>query len=274
MGPTSEQIERFHQDGFVVLERILEPGQVERARAALERIFRGEYRHDRRPPEYRRPLRTYAEDSALPKHLVNGRLLDGDLWELSTDRRIAELGAALLGTPSLSLLEDQMIGKAPRSGPIAYHQDAPYLTFLRSFDMINCWLALTDVTADTSPLLCIRGSHRWPVSPKPSHFADGDESQMGEMLETARPPGEALEEVPVLVPAGGGAFFGALTMHGSGPNYSDRHRYAYTLHFAGAGARADTSRWSSSYLPFIVEGVTDGGPPVSPYLPLVYETRQ
>jgi hypothetical protein len=63
-------------------------------------------------------------------------------------------------------------------------------------------------------------------------------------------------------------------MHSSGPNRSDRHRYAYALHFAGAGARADTSRWSSSYLPFIVEGVTDGGPPVSPYQPLVYEASQ
>jgi hypothetical protein len=64
--------------------------------------------------------------------------------------------------------------------------------------------------------------------------------------------------------------FAALTLQGWGPNPSDGHRYAYSLHYAGGGARADTSRWSKSYHPFIVEGVEDGGPIVSRYLPLVY----
>jgi len=90
-------------------------------------------------------------------------------------------------------------------------------------------------------------------------------------VDSVRPPGQELEIVPVVVPAGGGVFFAAMTMHGSGPNTSDRHRYAYSLHYAGAGARADTARWSKSYHPFIVEGVEDGGRIISPYLPLVYD---
>jgi ectoine hydroxylase-related dioxygenase (phytanoyl-CoA dioxygenase family) len=267
---TPEQLRRFDEDGYVIVDRLLTADQVERARAAMVRIFRGEYRGDRRPHDYRKPLPTFPDDSAAPKHLVNGRLLDDDLWEISRDGRLAEMAATLLRTPRLSLLEDQLIGKAPRSGPIAFHQDAPYLTFLRSWDMINCWIALTDTTPATSPLLCIRGSHRWPLSPKPSRFADGAESDMAEAVEAVRPPDQPLEVVPVVVPASGGVFFAAMTMHGSGPNTSDRHRYAYSLHYAGAGARADTSRWSKSYHPFIVEGVEDGGPIVSRYLPLVY----
>src|SRR5437870_1951419 len=159
---------QFDEDGYVIVDRILTSEQADRARAALVRVFRGEYSGDRRPPEFRRPLSTFPEDSPAPKHLVNGRLVDEYLWELSTDRRIAETAATLLRTSSLSLMEDQLIGKAPRSGPIAFHQDAPYLTFLRSWDMINCWIALTDTTRETSPLLCIRGSHKWPLSPKPS----------------------------------------------------------------------------------------------------------
>jgi ectoine hydroxylase-related dioxygenase (phytanoyl-CoA dioxygenase family) len=270
MAIMADQIRQFDEDGYVILDRILTSERAERARAALARIFRGEYIGDRRPPGFRKPLPTFPEDSSAPKHLVNGRLLDGDLWELSTDRQIAQMAAILLRTPSLSLLEDQLIGKAPRSGPIAYHQDAPYLTFLRSWDNINCWIALTDTSRETSPLLCIRGSHKWPLSPKPSRFADGNESDMVEAVDAVRPPGQELEIVPVVVHAGGGVFFAAMTMHGSGPNTSDRHRYAYSLHYAGAEARADTARWSKSYHPFIVEGVEDGGRIVSPYMPLVY----
>jgi ectoine hydroxylase-related dioxygenase (phytanoyl-CoA dioxygenase family) len=268
---TGDQIRQFDDDGYVIVDGILKPEQAQRARAALVRIFRGEYTGDRRPLEFRKPLPTFPDDSPAPKHLVNGRLLDGYLWELSIDRGIAEAAATLLRTSSLSLMEDQLIGKAPRSGPIAFHQDAPYLTFLRSWDMINCWIALTETTRETSPLLCIKGSHQWPLSPKPSRFADGTESDMDEAVASVCPPGQEIEIVPVVVPPGGGVFFAAMTMHGSGPNTSEHHRYAYSLHYAGANARADTGRWSKSYHPFIVEGVEDGGRIVSPYLPLVYE---
>jgi len=270
---TDEQLRQFDEDGYIVLDKILTDEQVEKARAALERIFRGEYTCDRRPPEYRTPLRVYPEQSPVAKHMVNGRLLDDDLWQISVDSRIGEIAAKLLRTRSVSLMEDQMIVKSPGGKPIAFHQDAPYLTFLRSWDVINCWIALVDVTIDMSPLLYIKGSHRWPVSAKPTHFSDGGEDDMMEVVEAARPPDAALEIVPVTVRAGGGAFYGALMMHGSKPNYSNRTRYAYTLHFAAEEARANTAHWPANYYPFVTEGVEDGGRIVSKFMPVVYSVE-
>jgi ectoine hydroxylase-related dioxygenase (phytanoyl-CoA dioxygenase family) len=167
-------------------------------------------------------------------------------------------------------MEDQLIEKGPGGPPVAMHQDAPYLTFLRSWDVVNLWIALTDVTAESAPLLCIRGSHRWQVSPQPRHFADGEDVDLMEVVAAACPEGEAAEVVPVVVPAGGGAFFGALTMHGSPRNRSQGTRYAYTLHYAAAECRADTSRWPPNYEPYLVAGIEDGGRIASPFMPVVY----
>lgn len=52
---TQQHVRQFEEAGYVILDRILTDEQVERARAAMERIFRGEYTADRRPPEYRTP---------------------------------------------------------------------------------------------------------------------------------------------------------------------------------------------------------------------------
>jgi phytanoyl-CoA hydroxylase len=265
----TDQIAQFHRDGFLVLPRILSEEQVRRARAAVDRLFRGECTHDRRPPEHRRPLPSRPRDGTT-NHTVNGRLLDGDLWEISTDARLGEMAARLLGTASVSLMEDQLIEKGPGGPPVAMHQDAPYLTFLRNWDVINLWIALTDITAESAPLLCIRGSHRWPVAAKPRHFTDGDDAGLMEVVAGARPEGEPVEAVPVLVPAGGGAFFGALTMHGSPRNRSFGTRYAYTLHYAAAECRADTSRWPSNYEPYVVAGITDESRIASAWMPVVY----
>ncbi|HZP84389.1 MAG TPA: phytanoyl-CoA dioxygenase family protein [Chthonomonadaceae bacterium] len=274
MSLTPEQIAKFHEDGFLALDRILTEAQVEKARAAVHRLFRGEYTHDRRPPEYRTPRRVYKEGETVARHTVNGRFLDADLWDISTDPRIAEMAAQLLDTPSLSLMEDQLVEKVPGGAPIAMHQDAPYLTFLRSWDVMNLWISLVDLTIDMSPLLCIRGSHKWPVSAKPKHFADGTDADLMEVVSDACPPGETAEVVPVLVPAGGGAFFGALTMHGSECNRSDKTRYAYTLHYAAETTTADIHRWPANYEPYVVEGIADGGRVTSKFMPIVYPPQR
>src|SRR5437868_6634382 len=99
---TDQHVRQFEEDGFVVLDRILTDEQVEKARAAVHRLFRGEITCDRRPPAYRRPLSRRPETQAT-NHTVNGRLLDNDLWEIATDPRIAEPAAALLRTSGVSL---------------------------------------------------------------------------------------------------------------------------------------------------------------------------
>src|SRR5262249_12818020 len=110
---TPEQIAQFQEDGFLILDRVLTEEQTGKALEAVRRIFRGQSRGDRRPPAYRHRLPSYPEESEIAKHWVNGRFLDQDLWDISTDARIAGMAAALLDTPSVSLMEDQLFEKTP-----------------------------------------------------------------------------------------------------------------------------------------------------------------
>jgi phytanoyl-CoA hydroxylase len=270
MSLSSDQACRFHEDGYLILDRILAPEQVERALAAMRRLFRGEIVSDQRPPEFRRPLPHFPEHSEVAKHMVNGRLLDRELWEISVDPGVGEMAATLLRTRSVSLMEDQLFAKSPGGRPIAMHQDAPYLTFLRSWEVVNCWIALTDVTLEMAPLLFVRGSHRWGPAPMPSRFSDGEEGDLMEVVEAVRPAGAAVETVPVVVPAGGGAFHHSMMLHGSERNRSDRTRYAYALHYAGEEVRANTAHWPGNYEPWMVAGIEDGGRLVNRWMPVVF----
>jgi ectoine hydroxylase-related dioxygenase (phytanoyl-CoA dioxygenase family) len=269
---TAEHVRQYDEDGFVIVDQILTADQVERARAAMTRIFRGEYRHDRRPVAFRQPLRTYPEQSPVTKHIVDGRLLDQDLWDISTDARVGEMAAALLRTASVSLVQDQLFEKSPGGKPIAFHQDGPYLEFLDPWDTyLTCWIALADTTEDMGPITYIRGSHRWRESAKPSQFATGDESDMMEVVDAVRPPGAPLDIVPVVVPAGGGAFHHAMLMHGSYPNRSSRTRYAYALLPAPADCRANVR--AAKPTRYILEGIEHGAPVVGKHIPVVYPAQ-
>jgi phytanoyl-CoA hydroxylase len=270
MSLTPEQIRQFDADGFLILDRIFTEEQTAKALAAVRRVFRGQHNHDRRPPEYQDRLPSYLEQSEVAKHWVNGRLLDDALWDISTDPRIGGMAAALLRTPSVSLMEDQLFEKTPGGRPVAMHQDATYLPFLRSWDVINCWVALTDTTEEMAPLLLIRGSHRWGFVEKPTKFSDGSEEDLLEVVEAVRPPDAKLELVPAVVPAGGGVFHHARMMHGSHCNRSDRTRYAYTLHYAAECCRIRTGHWPGNYEPYIVGHLKDGDRLAAPFMPIVY----
>jgi ectoine hydroxylase-related dioxygenase (phytanoyl-CoA dioxygenase family) len=273
MSITSEQLRQFEEDGFLILDQILTAEQTEQTLAAVHRVFRGQYTHDRRPSEYQNRFPSYPEHSEIAKHWVNGRLLDDALWDISTDPRLGAMAATLLQTPSVSLMEDQLFEKTPGGRPVAMHQDATYLPFLRTWDVVNCWMALTDTTEDMAPLLLIRGSHKWGLVEKPTKFSDGDEEDMLEVVEAVRPPGAKVEMVPTVVPAGGGVFHHARMIHGSHCNHSNRTRTAYTLHYAAESCRVRTGRWPANYEPYVVDGLKDGDRLTTPYMPIVYSAK-
>lgn len=265
---TEQQIEGFHEDGFIILDRILADEQVTRAREAVERCFQGEYNCDRRPQEYRHELSRLEEGETKIGQIIHGRLLDSDLWDIMTSAHIGQILAALMRTSLVSLTEDQLFKKPPHSPPIAMHQDYPYQTFARNSDLTTCWIALTDLTPETSPLEYIRGSHKWPTAPMPSHFSDGSETDYFEAAEPFRKPGEEFDVTQVIVPAGGGAVHFTKTTHGSPENASSEPRLAIAMHHAMESCRADTSKlmWHSS----MWEGVEDGGAVANEYMPIVY----
>lgn len=271
---TPDDVDRFERDGFVVVENLLDSAQVARALAAMDRVHRGEYTLDRRPPNLRKPLAHLGRGESIRWYL-NARILDRDLWSIATDPRLGELAATFLRTPSISIVEDQLLDKPGPGLPCNFHQDYGYWLFSTSTQMITCWIALVDMTLDLGPLQLIPGSHRWGHSSNPKELIAGSEASWMEAVDRARPAAEPEREfASACVRAGSGVFLHCLTFHGSPANTSTNTRRAISLHWAGEDCKVDRMKLTDYTYPYFFAGIPNGGRVINKYMPLVYSAKK
>jgi phytanoyl-CoA hydroxylase len=271
MNVLPDQVDAFGRDGVVVFERLLSPSDVDRVLAAMARIYRGEYNADRRPPRVRTRLAPLGNERSV-HWMLNSRILDSDLWSVATDARLGRIAATLMRSESASIVEDQLLAKPPGGVPVNIHQDYAYWPFSTSTRMITCWIALVDITLEMGPVEVIRGSQTWGRAPRPSELIVGsNEGFEGSLASVAHP--DKLDFVPVVVPAGGGAFFHSLSFHGSRENRSSRWRRAMSLHWASSECRANLAEVRHHDYPYFFARLQNGGPLVNKYMPQVFPSE-
>ncbi|GAB4321595.1 MAG: phytanoyl-CoA dioxygenase family protein [Candidatus Sumerlaeia bacterium] len=209
-----EQAEFYRRNGYVLIEGLLEPPEVERLRreadAALDRmnaarmdtnkLWKGEWLGD----EERRTQRLDAihdmqfQAAAFTELLLNSRLLDAVEW--------------LIG-PNIQLHHTKLLAKPPhKGGAFPMHQDYPYFPHERH-SMMAVSIYLDDATMENGCICVYPGSHKLgPLPCDPGGF----------YLPPAQYPIE--KAVPVPARAGDAVAFNYLTIHGSAPNRSSRPR--------------------------------------------------
>jgi hypothetical protein len=163
------------------------------------------------------------------------------------------LGRALLESPLPDLIEqligvqplffgDQIFFKPPRHGSAKpYHQDNAYFHFDPADHAITGWVAMDDVDAANGCLRYIDGSHLGPLldaQPLPGQEYDlmPDPALIDLDRESLAPVGK-----------GGVVFHHSKTLHGSGPNTSDRWRRGYATHWVAADVTSDTGLLEGAY---------------------------
>lgn len=87
----------------------------------------------------------------------------------------------------------------------------------------------------------IDGSHRWPDQTG-LNFWDVDLAGMEEMFNSG---GREVRKVPVFLPKRHVSFHHCRTIHGSGPNRTDRPRRAIAIHMQNASNHWHEHYWSS-----------------------------
>jgi phytanoyl-CoA hydroxylase len=266
---TAAQLTQFERDGFVVVDEVLSPGEVRDAILAMERIYRGEYSGDRRPPPLRKPVPRFGSESSV-HWILNARVLDDMVWRLSTSRELGEMAASLLRARSVSIVEDQLLNKPPNGLPVNMHQDRAYWPFSRSDQMVSCWIALVDITPELGPPEFVPGSQRWQLAGRPKELIRGNDADWMEAVERVRPEGHPIDVVPAVLPAGGAVFFHSLTFHGSRQNVTSNARKAMSLHWAGDECRINLGATAVHDFPYFFARLSDGGPIVNNYMPVVY----
>lgn len=266
---SEEQIARFENDGFVIVEGVVSPRRLANVLAAMDRVYCGEYNADRRPRRLRKPVSKFGSEMSV-HWILNARVLDQDLWELATDEGLGEMAAALLRTGSVSIVEDQLLAKPAHGLPVNMHQDRGYWAFSRSERMITAWIALVDMTAELGTLHFIRGSHRWGYAARPRELINGSETDWMSAVTPVRPADQDLNIAAAIIPAGAAVFFHSLTFHGSSRNETDMWRRAVSLHWAAEECRVDLAQTACHDYPYFFARLIDNGPIANNYMPVVF----
>jgi ectoine hydroxylase-related dioxygenase (phytanoyl-CoA dioxygenase family) len=229
---TAEQVEAFERDGFLIVEEgFIDDAAVELMRERFDGLFAGDYSTGIRPDEVNWVAGRDPEDRT--RQICNGWKADPLIARQVLAERTGRLAAELMRWEGVRILQDNCIWKPPGTKSLGMHQDGSYLDYLVPPEMITCWIALDDTSAEAGTITYAAGSHRWPRSPKNRGEFHAPPDWL-EPLERALPDGEELRLVPIEVKAGGASFHHFNTFHGSGPNTAAVHRRAVISHLIPA----------------------------------------
>lgn len=225
---TDEQVARFERDGFLALERLVEPDELAHIAATLARLHaacagreRGNQFDLAGPDEDGKP-------ASLPQ-LLNPSASAPELLATRTRGTCHALARRLLGGDGADLdlsCEHAILKPARHGAATPWHQDEAYWR-MPGHDArgVAIWMALQPATIDNGCLWYVPGSHRGAI--RPHRPIGGDPRVQG--LEALGV--DASAAMPVPLPAGGAVVHHIRTLHYAGPNRTAASRSAYTLAF-------------------------------------------
>jgi ectoine hydroxylase-related dioxygenase (phytanoyl-CoA dioxygenase family) len=218
----SDQVEQYHQNGYLVLRGRFDDAEVRQWSEAAERIWQlpglvGE-----------ESFRVQGRDK-----LSGGRVLERVDWvlresaifsALAEDERITTPVSQLFGTSPV-LFKDKLVVRPPGTHGYGLHQDYPYWeeAGIPAAHLLSVCIAIDSVDATNGPLTLYRGYHEQRLGAPAGESRDTCES------EVASEHAEVIE-----LAAGDLLYFHTLTPHRSSPNRSDRSRRTLYLSYAAS----------------------------------------
>lgn len=230
---TQNQIDQFNEDGFLVVDKIVDDDMVDELRERFDRLFRGEFETGKLPDEVNWQEGT--GDPTLTRQICNGWKADRSIANVVLREDLGKAISMFGDWPGARIMIDNVIWKPPGTRSLAHHQDNAYLEWFTPSELLSCWIALDDTKKEAGTVEFVRGSHKWPHS-KPEGEFHGPKDYRKYMEKAADEIGVEPEIVYVEVPKGGGSFHHGWTWHGSGHNTATFPRRSLVLH----AMRSDT----------------------------------
>jgi len=253
---SGEQTNRFEEDGFLVVENVLDRAGLDALRASFPRIFAGDFDTGVYPDEWH-----WREGMSLPdatRHMGNAWKSDLTIAGLVLSAEIAGAAAKLIGWPDIRLGQDTIWWKPPQTKPIKLHQDTSFLDYLDPPKTVTCWLTLDDTHRDAGTIEYVPGSHHWPVAPLPRDFHIAEDYRAAMLLAAESAGVSSPETVKVEVPAGSAVFHVGEIWHGSGPNLTDdRMRRSIGIHMLRGDVRFSDRPGGYIYRRYQINGDPD-----------------
>jgi len=223
---TDAQVAQFKQDGFLIVDKIIEPEHAAEIRDRFDAIFNeSQYQTGIKPDEVNLPV----GDPPFTKQICNAWKSDLAIARQVLSESMGKACAQLGGWQGSRLMIDNLLWKPVAGRSIGFHQDSMYSLWIDKPALVSCWIALDQTTAQGGTLVYIKGSHKWGEA-KPIMQFHGPEDDLKEVREWAEQHDLELELVPVVVPPGGGAFHDGWLWHGSRVNQAEVPRRALAMH--------------------------------------------
>ena len=252
---TQEQRERYFQDGYLLVERIIPPDLIDRLLAVtgefVERsrsltksdaIFDLEPSHTAESPRLRRLTSPVEQHAAY--------------WELASQSLLGDIAADLVG-PDVKFHHSKLNFKWAAGGEeVKWHQDIQYWPHT-NYSPLTMGVYLHDVGPEQGPLRVIPGSHDGPLY----SLYNAEDAWVGCLAERDVEGLDQAAAEDLMGPAGSLTIHNCRTVHSSRRNESDLGRplllnvfsaadaFPYTANplpsrFAGAIVRGKPARWA------------------------------
>lgn len=205
----------YDQDGYLVVENVVDSGLLGQMREALGRIECA-VAEDTLPPQLRRWITLERErtdtaaagvaGSDVISNIMEVPLFDPVFRDLIIYPRVLDILEALFESTEFSFHNYKCICKMP-GGQAAFqwHRDLPYLEHT-SPNLITCMLCIDAMTAENGGTVVCPGSHSIPYDAVRPEDKDLPESEV------------PADRVTVECPAGSAVLFHINLLHGGGPN--------------------------------------------------------
>jgi len=221
-----EEIQRYRDDGVVMIKQAIDPNWLRLIEAGVEKA-RGNMSLQGRFMS--RKTRGYQMDTFLWKHV-------DELRDAIYYGPFAHWAQQLMGSQEVRFFYDQMFVKEPGTdAPTPWHQDLSFWP-IRGGQITSFWIPLDPVTRESSGLMYVRGSHRWPQRFKaisPDYVAAIIDEKMDDIPDINANP-DQYELLDWEMEPGDILMFHPLALHGSyGNNHRIRRRRALALRWTG-----------------------------------------
>lgn len=221
---SNEQIQSFHTNGYLTLDAITTPAEIQRLRQSNDLLLA---LHTGCASTYRGELSQIDEGLKYA-----GRMLLTDpqryhqaFAQTRFEDNALRIARQLVGD-QVKLNASYILYKPARFGTVTpWHQEEAYLSPDRTYDLITFWLALQDTWEESGAMHFLPGSHTFEALPH-HRWESGDTNTVlavnPELFDAAR-------AISCPLPAGGATIHTSRMLHYAGPNLSDAPRRAFIL---------------------------------------------
>lgn len=214
---TKEQVEFYHENGYLMVEDAVSPEQLDRLREITYDLI-DKSRHVTESNAIYDLDEGHSVDQPKLTRVKLPTKQHPYFWEIAKNSKITSVLRQLMG-PNVLLATSKLNTKAPGGGAaVEWHQDWAFYPHTND-TLLACGLMLEDVDHANGPLQVIPGSHTGPVLSH--HNKDGI---FCGAVDPDDPEFDGAKAVTLTGKAGSMTVHHVRALHGSAPNNSDRAR--------------------------------------------------